>query len=96
MKPVNKLIFITLVFFSYKDIVSSQTVVEIKGNQFFINEKPTYPGRTWNGNLVVGLLINSRIVQCIFDDLNPNTANSFAYPDTKKWDGKRNKFKWFE
>lgn len=30
------------------------------------------------------------MVQGIFDDQNPDTAPSFAYPDTKKWDAKRN------
>ena len=64
----------------------AQTVVEIKGNQFYVNGKPTYPGRYWNKSKIEGLLINSRMVQGIFDDANPETINSFAYPDTKKWD----------
>jgi hypothetical protein len=68
----------------------SQTVVEIKGDQFYINGKPTYPGRYWNNSKIEGLLMNSRMVQGIFDDLNPETVNSFAYPDTKKWDAERN------
>ena len=70
--------------------VNSQTVVEIKGDQFYINGQPTYPGRYWNNYKIEGLLINSRMVQGIFDDLNPVTVNSFAYPDTKKWDAERN------
>lgn len=81
MKPVNILIFITLVFFSYVNIVSAQTIVEIKGDKFYINGKPTYPGRTWNGNKVEGLLINARMVQGIFDDINPTPLASFAYPE---------------
>lgn len=30
------------------------------------------------------------MVQGIFDDLNPETRNRWAYPDTKKWDAARN------
>ena len=70
--------------------VKAQTVVEIKKNQFFVNGKPTYKGRNWKGNKIEGLLINSRMVQGIFDDLNPDNVSEFAYPDTKKWDAERN------
>src|ERR1043166_8141939 len=57
---------------------------------FCINDQPTYQGRTWNGKKIEGLLLNSRMVQAIFDDLNPETVNLWAYPDTKKWDAERN------
>ena len=70
--------------------VSAQTAVSIKGSEFYINGKPTYEGRYWKGNKIEGLLINSRMVMGVFDDLNPETAPAFAYPDTKKWDAKRN------
>jgi len=70
--------------------VHAQTVVEIKKNQFYINGKPTYEGRYWKGNKIEGLLINSRMVQGIFDDLNPDNFGEFAYPDTQKWDAERN------
>jgi hypothetical protein len=66
------------------------TVVEIKGEEFYINGKPTYEGRYWNGFKIEGLLLNSRMVQGIFDDLNPETVSRWAYPDTKKWDAERN------
>ena len=46
------------------------TIVSIKENMFYINGQPTYKGRTWNGNKVEGLLMNSRMVQGIFDDLH--------------------------
>src|SRR6185436_1606891 len=39
---------------------------------------------------VEGLLLNSRMVQGIFDDRNTNTAALWAYPDTGKWDAERN------
>jgi len=68
----------------------SQTVVSIKRDQFYINGKPTYENRYWNGFKIEGLLMNSRMVQGIFDDLNPETINNWLYPDTKKWDPDRN------
>lgn len=67
-----------------------KTEVSIKGDAFLINRQPTYKGRNWNGHKVEGLLMNSRMVQGIFDDLNPETAKLWAYPDTKKWDSDRN------
>jgi len=71
-------------------LYAQKTIVEIKGNQFYINGKPTYEGRNWKGNKIEGLLMNSRMVQGIFDDLNTESASEFAYPDSKKWDAERN------
>ena len=67
-----------------------KTVVSIQRDEFYINGRPTYEGRYWNGNKIHGLLINSRMVQGIFDDLNSETRQLFVYPDTKKWDPDRN------
>lgn len=66
------------------------TEVSINNDQFEINGSLTYEGRFWEGNKIEGLLFNSRMVQGIFDDLNPNTAKLFAYPDTNVWDPERN------
>jgi hypothetical protein len=66
------------------------THVSIKGNQFYINGDLTYKRRYWKGNKIEGLLLNSRMVQGIFDDLNPETRHLWAYPDTKVWDPDRN------
>jgi hypothetical protein len=68
----------------------THTIVSIKGDQFYINGKPSYENRYWKGNKIEGLLLNSRMVQGIFDDLNPVTAGYWIYPDTKKWDAERN------
>ena len=68
----------------------NKTVVEIRNDQFFINGKPTYQNRFWKGNKIEGLLLNSRMVQGIFDDMNPETINNWLYPDTRKWDPERN------
>jgi hypothetical protein len=67
-----------------------KTSVSIKGEKFYINSKPTLKNRTWRGYNVEGLLPNSRMVQGIFDDLNPETVSTWIYPDTKTWDPDRN------
>ena len=64
--------------------------IAIKGDQFLINGRPTYEGRRWRGMRIQGLLMNSRMVQGIFDDLNPDTRSRWAYPDTGRWDADRN------
>ena len=69
---------------------SRKTVVSIHGDAFHLNGKPTYAGRTWRGKKIEGLLLNSRMVQGTFDDLNPETVGRWAYPDTKTWDAERN------
>jgi hypothetical protein len=74
----------------YTPVKKNRTLVTIRNDQFFINGQITYPGRTWKGNKIEGLLLNSRMVQGIFDDLNPETAGSWVYPDTRKWDPVRN------
>ncbi len=67
-----------------------QTVVSIVADRFLINGQPTYKDRQWHGLPVEGLLMNSRMVQAIFDDRNPETVSRWAYPDTKQWDADRN------
>ncbi len=67
-----------------------KTHVSIVGEDFYINQRPTYAGRSWNGKRIEGLLLNSRMVQATFDDLNPETRNRWAYSDTKMWDAERN------
>ena len=69
---------------------SRKTAVSIAGDEFHINGRPTYPGRVWGGHKIQGLLLNSRMVQGIFDDRNPATVKNWAYPDTGKWDPERN------
>lgn len=69
---------------------SPKTVVSIQGQKFLINGEPTYAGREWQGNKIEGLLMNARLVQGVFDDLNPATVQRWAYADTGKWDAERN------
>ena len=67
-----------------------RATVSIRGEQFFINGKPTYAGRSYNGMKIEGLLMNSRMVQGIYDDRNPETVTRWKYPDTGRWDADRN------
>ncbi len=71
-------------------IMPRQTRVSIEGTQFHINGAPTFAGRVWRGHTIEGLLPNSRMVQGIFDDLNPETRAQWAYADTGEWDAERN------
>ena len=66
-----------------------KTTVEIRENAFWINGKPTYEGRSYRGHRIEGLLLNARLVQGIFDDLNPETRARWDYPDGA-WDPDRN------
>jgi hypothetical protein len=69
---------------------AQRTEVTIRGDQFFLNGRPAYEGRVWQGHRIEGLLLNARLVQGIFDDENPQTRSRWAYPDTGRWDPQRN------
>ncbi len=69
---------------------AQRTEVSIHGTSFYINDTITYAGRYWDGHRVEGLLMNSRMVNGIFDDRNQKTAPNFAYPDTGEWSAERN------
>jgi hypothetical protein len=67
-----------------------RTTVAIEGDRLLINGQPTYKGRNYKGMNIEGLLMNSRMIQGIFDDANPATRPLWRYPDTGKWDPERN------
>lgn len=67
-----------------------RTQTSITGEAFHLNGQPTYAGRRYRGAKIEGLLLNTRMVQGIFDDRNPQTRSKWAYPDTKQWDPQRN------
>jgi hypothetical protein len=71
-------------------VQNRRTRVTIDRDRFLIDGRPTYAGRSWRGHRIEGLLMNSRMVQGIFDDLNPETRTQWAYPDTGQWDPERN------
>ncbi len=66
------------------------TTVSIVKDKLYINGDPTLKGIVWRGIHMEGLLPNSRMVQGIFDDLNPATVDLWAYPDDHTWDPERN------
>ena len=70
-------------------MTNRKTVVTIEGDAFHINGAPTYAGRTYGGRKIEGLLLNARMVQGVFDDLNPETRALWDYPDGP-WDPDRN------
>ena len=76
--------------FAFAVVSQAETVVSIRGEDFHLNGQPTYAGREWQGHRIEGLLMNSRMVQGIFDDQNEATVKNWAYPDTGKWDADRN------
>jgi len=68
------------------------TVVAIDGRSFLLNGKPTYAGRSYKGMKVEGLLMNSRMVQGIFEDRNPDTRKNWNYPDGSAFDPDQNTY----
>jgi hypothetical protein len=84
-------VLLILIFLGYCSSSSQpKTVVTIKGEDFYINGEITLKGRVLEGVSLEGLLPNSRMVQGIFDDLNPETRPLWKYPDTGAWDANRN------
>jgi hypothetical protein len=67
-----------------------RTEIATEGAAFLINGRATYAGRSHKGTKIEGLLMNSRMVQGIFDDANPATRPRWKYPDTGQWDAERN------
>ncbi len=90
LRPLIACLLLVVAPFVCPLAAAPKTTVSIVGDKFFINGKPTYEGRTWKGKPIEGLMMNSRMVQGVFDDLNPGTVSRWAYPDTGKWDAERN------
>ncbi len=65
------------------------TVVSIRNDDFMVNGIPTYAGIRYGPARIEGLLLNSRMVQGIFDDRNAATRPLWDYPDGP-WDPARN------
>jgi hypothetical protein len=66
-----------------------KTTVDVDGDRFLIDGRLTYSGRSFRGLRIEGLLLNARMVQGVFDDLNPETRSLFDYPDGP-FDAERN------
>ena len=61
------------------------TEAGIEGEAFLVNGRSVHAGCPD----VEGLLLNARLVQGVFDDLNPETRSRWDYPDGP-WDAERN------
>jgi hypothetical protein len=72
-------------FSARSETAGGRTVVWIRGDSFVVNGAEVYARRP-----IHGLLMNSRMVQAVWDDRNPATAPNFAYPDTRRWSAQRN------
>src|SRR5688572_687045 len=90
MRPLIWAACLVVITCSVSAAPARKTSVSIIGREFLINGKPTYEGRQWRGHNIQGLLMNSRMVQGIFEDLNTNTVQRWAYPDSRKYDPERN------
>ena len=67
---------------------AGKTSISIDGTNFKINGEITYNNA--KNNDVHGLLINSRMINSIFDNSAEEYNYLFKYPDTGKWDPTRN------
>ncbi len=67
-----------------------KTNVSIQDGRFYFNGTVLNKGKYWEGHCMEGLLMNARMANAIFDDLNPETVSLFRYPDTGFWDPDRN------
>ena len=67
-----------------------KTSVSIVGEDIYINGLPTYAGRSYREWRIEGLLLNARMVQATFDDLNPATRSLWNEPDGRPFDPERN------
>jgi len=66
------------------------TTLAISAEDFVVDGAIANAGRKLDGIPLDGLLLNSRMINGIFDDLNPETCQQWAYPDTELWDPDRN------
>ena len=82
--------FLTLQFFSKHVTVTGvdkSTIIPTSDN-FKINGEITYKSAKYSE--MQGLLMNSRMVNGIFDDYNQYTVHNCDYPDANAWNATRN------
>lgn len=90
MRKFIILLLVSLSIISCNETKFEKTEVSIVGDEFYVNGRPTFEGKTWRGMKIQGLLPNARLVNGIFDDKTDSTRYKWAYPDTKVWDANRN------
>ncbi len=82
-----------LAFAAAKLLATSEVArmtVAIEGERFLIDGKPTYADVPNVNPRALGMLLNSRMVQALFDDENPQTRSLWRYPDGSEFDPDRN------
>jgi hypothetical protein len=89
MRNLCLVVTLGLAFGPQPQRTARKTVASIEGREFVVNGRSTYAGRSYSGMNIQGLLFNSRMVQGIFDDRNPETRGRWNYPDGP-WDPERN------
>jgi hypothetical protein len=72
------------------EIMTRKTSVSIHDEAWVINGEATYLGQSFRDWRIEGLLLNSRMVNAIFDDENEHTRFLWHYPDSGMWDPERN------
>ena len=81
-------LFCSVFIFTISAVFGQKTKISIKGEDFYINDKLTYESAS--DLSVRGLLLNSRMIQGIFDDYNESTVKYWYYPDSNSYDPMRN------
>ncbi len=88
------LILILMFAFTITGFLSASEVsrmkVTIEDERFLLDGKPTYADVPNANPRALGMLLNSRMVQALFDDENPETRFLWRYPDGREFDPDRN------
>lgn len=81
-------LLLALTIFAKTEVTT--VTVTIEGERFLIDGKPTYSDVLNVNPKALGMLLNSRMVQALFDDENPETRHFWRYPDGTEFDPERN------
>ncbi|MEM3479112.1 MAG: hypothetical protein QW702_07985 [Candidatus Bathyarchaeia archaeon] len=65
-------------------------MVSIRGESFLLDGRPTYADMKNVNPRAVGMLLNARMVQALFEDENPETMNLWRYPNGDEFNPERN------
>jgi len=72
------------------EVIIGMTVVSVRGESFLLNGRPTYAEVPNVNPRAIGMLLNTRMVQALFEDENPETRKLWRYPDGSDFDPERN------
>ncbi|MEM1996840.1 MAG: VCBS repeat-containing protein [Candidatus Bathyarchaeia archaeon] len=65
-------------------------IVSVGGESFLLDGRPTYADMKNVNPRAVGMLLNTRMVQALFEDENPETMNLWRYPNGDDFNPERN------